>query len=125
MDDAFHKERDVSQFIYLYRSSDAARNEAMGTPERAQQNMQKWVAWMRELETHGHMKDRGQPLERSGKVVKGPHKTVTDGPYVEAKDLIGGFSLVEANDLEQAVQLSRGPVDGLGESTLGRHLELP
>jgi hypothetical protein len=98
----------MSQFVYLYRMADTARQEAMGTPERAQQNMQKWMAWMRDLDTKGHLKDRGQPLERVGKVVRGQQKMVTDGPYAEAKDLVGGFTIVEARDIEQAVELSRG-----------------
>jgi hypothetical protein len=88
--------------------ADAARNDAMGTPERAQQSMQRWMAWMRELDAKGHLKDRGQPLERTGKVVRGQQKTVTDGPYTETKDLVGGFTIVEASDIDQAVELSRG-----------------
>jgi len=52
----------MSQFLYLYRMADAARQEAMGTPERAQQNMQKWMKWMQALDAQGHLKDRGQPL---------------------------------------------------------------
>jgi hypothetical protein len=98
----------MSQFIYLYRTSDAARQESMGTPERAQQNMQRWMSWLKELDAKGHLKDGGQPLERTGRVVSGKSKTVTDGPYAEAKDLIGGFSIVEARDIDQAVELSRG-----------------
>ena len=98
----------MSQFVYLYRMTDAARQENASTPERAQQNMQRWMAWFRDLDSRGHLKDRGQPLERTGKVVRGQQKTVTDGPFTEAKDLIGGFTLVEARDIDQAVELSRG-----------------
>jgi hypothetical protein len=98
----------MSQFLFLYRMSGATRTERMGTPEAAQQSMQQWMAWMRELDQKGHLLDRGQPLEMSGKVVRGPKKTVTDGPYAEAKDLIGGFTLVEARDIDQAIELSRG-----------------
>jgi hypothetical protein len=98
----------MSQFIYLYRTSDAARQESMGTPERAQQNMQRWMAWLKELDAKGHLKDHGQPLEPTGRVVRGKNKAITDGPYAEAKDLIGGFSIVEARDIDQAVELSRG-----------------
>ena len=54
----------MSQFLYLYRSNPATRQETMGTPERAQQNMQRWMPGCRELDTKGHLKDRGQPLER-------------------------------------------------------------
>jgi hypothetical protein len=98
----------MSQFLYLYRSSESARHETMGTPEKAQQNMQRWVAWFKELDANGHLKDRGQPLETGGKVVKGAQKSVVDGPYTEAKDVIGGFTIVEAKDIDQAVVLSRG-----------------
>ena len=98
----------MSQFLYLYRMTDASRQAAMGSPEHAQQSMQRWMIWMRELDTKGHLKDRGQPLERTGKVVRGQQKSVTDGPYLEAKDLVGGFTLVEARDIDQAVELSRG-----------------
>jgi hypothetical protein len=98
----------MSEFVYLFRIGEAAQRDAMGTPERAQQSMQRWLAWMRELETQGHLKDRGQPLDRAGKVVRGKQKMVTDGPYAEAKDLVAGFIVIEARDLEQAVELSRG-----------------
>ena len=98
----------MSQFLYLYRMTEASRQENMGTPERAQQSMQRWMKWMNDLDAKGHLKDRGQPLERTGKVVRGQQKTVTDGPFTEAKDLVGGFTLVEARDIDQAVELSRG-----------------
>ncbi len=104
----------MSQFVYLYRGGEAGRS-----PEQAQQMMQKWMTWMKELGAKGHIKDQGQPLERSGKLVKGKQKTVTDGPFAEAKDIVGGYTLVEASDLAQAVELSKGcpifEVDGAVE----------
>src|SRR6266540_1825278 len=98
----------MSEFIFLYRSTDAAARENMGTPEKAQQSMQAWMGWLRELETKGHLKSAGQPLERSGGVVRGSKKVVTDGPFTESKDLISGFSVIEARDLAEAIELSKG-----------------
>ena len=98
----------MSDFVYLFRIGEDAQREAMGTPERAQQIMERWMVWMRELETRGHLKDRGQPLDRAGKVVRGPQQTVTDGPYVEVKDLVAGFIVVDARDLAHASELARG-----------------
>ena len=98
----------MSDFVYLFRASDEGRRAAMGTPEQAQQSMQAWLAWIRDLEAKGHLKDRGQPLDAGGRVVRGPRKVITDGPYVEAKDMVLGFIVVEAGDLEQAVELSKG-----------------
>jgi len=97
----------MAQFLYLYRNTPVARNEAMGTPETAQRSMQLWLKWMADLEARGHLKDRGQPLETGGKVVRG-HNAVNDGPYAEAKDVVGGYSIVEARDINEAVDLSHG-----------------
>lgn len=96
----------MSQFVLLFRATAAEQREAMGTPERAQKSMQAWLAWIRDLEANGHMKERGQPLEPTGKVVRGKDRVVTDGPFAEAKDLVLGFIVIEARDMAEAVELS-------------------
>jgi hypothetical protein len=98
----------MSEFVYLFRTGDIEQRQAMGTPERAQQTMGKWMAWMHELEAKGHLKERGQPLNRTGKVVRGAERTITDGPFIEVKDMVAGFIVVRAEDLEQAAALAAG-----------------
>lgn len=98
----------MTDFVFLFRIGAAEQREAMGTPERAQQSMQAWMAWMQGLEASGHLKNRGQPLDRSGRVVRGHGKVVTDGPYVEVKDLVAGFIVVSARDIDQAAELASG-----------------
>jgi len=93
----------MSEFLFVYRGGQRAQSSA----EQMQQVMQKWVTWMQGLAEKGHLKDRGHPLEPQGKLVGGTGKNVTDGPYAE-KDLVGGYSLIEANDLTQAAELSKG-----------------
>ena len=93
----------MSQFVYLYRGTERGRS-----PEKMQESMKKWMAWFKQLTDQGHIKDIGQPLEHTGKLVKGKQKIITDGPFAETKDIVGGFTLVEARDLEQAVELSKG-----------------
>ena len=104
----------MSEFIYLYRGGRRGQS-----PEQSQQIMQKWLAWMKVLTASGNLKDPGQPLEAEGKVVAGRGGTITDGPFAEAKDLVGGFSLIEADSLAHAAQLANGcpilEVDGLVE----------
>jgi hypothetical protein len=90
----------MSQFLYVFRGG-----LMDGSPEQMQQHMQKWVGWMKQLSETGNLKG-GDPLEKGGKVVT--QKNVTDGPYAEAKDVIGGYLLIEAKDLPHAVELSRG-----------------
>ena len=101
----------MSEFVYLYRGGE----RMPGSPEQAQQQMQRWMGWLKELTDKGHIKDPGHPLESSGKLVKGKPKTVTDGPFAEAKDVVGGYTLVQARDVAQAVELTSGcPILDIG-----------
>jgi hypothetical protein len=94
----------MSEFVYLYRGGDRGAD----SPEQAQQRMQKWMTWMKGLGDKGHIKDPGHPLERAGKIVTGKQKSVTDGPFAEAKDVVGGYTLVQAGTLAEAVELTTG-----------------
>jgi hypothetical protein len=94
----------MSEFLFLYRGGEAGRS----SPEVAQQTIQKWMTWMKELGAKGYIKDQGHPLERTGTLVKGQKKVVTDGPFAEAKDIVGGYTLIQAKDLSQATELSLG-----------------
>jgi hypothetical protein len=98
----------MNDFVLLFRATEDGQREAMGTPERAQKSLQGWLAWIRHLEANGQLKERGQPLQPTGKVVSGKKKVVTDGPYVEAKDLVLGFIVIAARDLDHAVAISTG-----------------
>jgi len=102
----------MSEFTYLFRG-----RETSGSPEQMQKHLEKWVAWFKELGAKGHIKDPGHPLEGAGMVVKGRQKIVTDGPYAEAKDVVGGYMLIEARDLAHAVEISKGcPILEVGGS---------
>ena len=57
-------------------------------PEAAQKSMQSWMAWMGELDKKGHLKDRGQPLERTGKVVRGQERSVILGCIEDGPNLV-------------------------------------
>ena len=96
----------MSEYVLLFRSTESEHMERMGTPQRAQQSVQAWHAWVRELEAKGHLKNPGQPLDRTGKVVR--KHSVVDGPFVVAMDMVLGFMVIEARDLDEAVTLSGG-----------------
>jgi hypothetical protein len=108
----------VSEFVLLYRSTNEAYREAAGSSDKASQTIAKWQAWFKDMSERGQLKNIGQPLDRSsGKVVGGKKKTVTDGPYAEAKEVVGGFSIIEARDLNEAAHIASGcPILELGGS---------
>lgn len=92
----------MSEFLYLYRGGQRGQ-----TPEESEQIMGKWMAWFKDLTAKGNLKDGGQPLEPEGRNV-GANGAITDGPFAEAKDIVGGYTLVEAGSLAQASELARG-----------------
>ena len=96
----------MSKFIYLFRNNQTAIQSL--SPEQMQQHVKKWMDWRDTLEKNGHVTQFGERLDGTGKVIKGKAKSVTDGPYIEVKDFIQGYLLVEAKDLDQAVELAKG-----------------
>lgn len=93
----------MASFLYIFRGG-----AEMTSADAQQQNMQKWSAWIADLGKKGHFKG-GEPLDsHAAKVLSGKGKSVTDGPYAEAKDRVGGYLIVDANDLSHATELARG-----------------
>jgi hypothetical protein len=96
----------MAKFMYLFRSNPTGYRSM--SAEQMQQTMKKWMDWKDALEKNGHIKQLGERLDGTGKVVRGKAKSVTDGPYIEVKDFIQGYMLVEAESMDQAVELSKG-----------------
>lgn len=110
----------MSEFTYLFRG-----RPAFASQEERQKQTEKWVVWFKDLSAKGHIKNPGHPLEGTGKVVSGKEKIVKDGPYAEAKDVIGGYSVIEAADLAEAVEISKGcPILETGGSVEVRPIQI-
>lgn len=98
----------MSEYVLLYRNTAEAREQAMGTPERSRASMVKWRAWLDDMTAKGQLKNVGLPLHVDGRVVRGPGRSVTDGPYAETKEVVGGFSIIEARDFAHAAEIASG-----------------
>jgi hypothetical protein len=72
-----------------------------------QQHMKKWISWMEGLGKKGILV-AGEPLHMNGMQVNGKNKLVTDGPFIEAKEVVGGYLIVNAKDIHEAVEISKG-----------------
>ncbi|HLJ12136.1 MAG TPA: YciI family protein [Planctomycetaceae bacterium] len=94
----------MAKFLFVYRGAGEAT--AKLTPEEMQQHMQKWEKWIGEAMQKGWMVDAGDALTGEGRVVGA--KVITDGPFVESKEIVGGFSIVQADTLDAAAQLAKG-----------------
>lgn len=77
------------------------------SPEQLQAQMQEWARWMQGLAAKGKL-GGSQPLMPTGKTVHSPKKIVTDGPFVEGKEMVGGYLICKADTYEEAVEDAKG-----------------
>ena len=95
----------MSKFMFVYRGSHEGMKNA--SPEQMQQVMQMWTDWIQGGTEAGWLLDGGDALKPEGAVVN-PDLSVTDGPFAESKELVGGYSMVEAVDLAAAIKMAKG-----------------
>jgi hypothetical protein len=96
----------MEKFMYLFRGGENHAHNANDS-KAAQENMQAWMDWMGKLQQKGVLVV-GEALQPTGKQVTGTKKTITDGPFVEAKEMVGGLLIVNAKDIHDAVEISKG-----------------
>lgn len=47
-------------------------------------------------------------LQRTGKQINGKSKVVTDGPFIQAKEMVNGYLIINAKDIDEAVEIAKG-----------------
>ena len=96
----------MKEYLLLFRGGDAHRMEEQQSAEAAQAHMQKWAEWMKSLTEQGKFSG-AQPLSKEGRVVAADGNTVTDGPYMEGKEIIGGYLICKADNFDEAVAIAK------------------
>ena len=91
----------MEKFMLIFQGGMSSENTS---PEFMQAQMGKWMAWIEKLSKAGKYVS-GEPLLPGGKLIKGKSKTVTDGPYTEGKEVVGGFFVLNADNYDEAVKL--------------------
>lgn len=96
---------DTRSYMLIFRETTPERYSAM-TAEERRAALDAWNAWCDRLAGAGKLKD-GHPLMPAGRVVgAGASTKPTDGPFTEAKEMIGGYFLVEAASLAETVEIA-------------------
>lgn len=102
----------MKDFMLLFRG---AAQQYDFSPEEMQNHMQKWFGWVDELKSK-NIYVSGEPLIPEGKTVKGRKAVVTDGPFAESKEIVGGFFIIKADSIEHATEIAKDcpdlPLDG-------------
>jgi hypothetical protein len=95
----------MEKFMLLFRNDNTT--DFMPTPEERQATMQKWIDWLNTVAAQGNLVDKGKRLDDDGKVVK-PGNLITDGPYTESKESIGGYTVIQTGSLDEAAAIAKG-----------------
>lgn len=81
---------------------------AVMSPEDMQQAIEKYIRWGTKLREAGVLLASDKLTDEPGKVMRGKGSVrVTDGPYSETKEVLGGYYLVEAETYDRAVEHAR------------------
>ena|SRR5215472_15092734 len=92
------------QYMLLFRGNDWSKGLS---PEEMQKIAGQWMAWFERLTAQGKV-TAGAPLEKEGKTVSGKNgRVVSDGPFAESKEAIGGYFLLKVNTFDEAVAIAQ------------------
>lgn len=112
----------MKEFLLLFRNTDFAPRDL--SAEDFQAITRKWQDWAGGIAAEGKLGSSGSRLSQEGKVLK-PGGVITDGPFVEIRERLGGFLVVKSDTLEEATTLAHGcPVLEIGGSVEIREIVL-
>ncbi len=105
-------ESSAKDFILLFRGGVSRKDMS---PEQMQQIVKQYTEWIDGQRSRGQFLG-GKPLEEEGQVVAGKNgQMVTDGPFMESKEIIVGFVMIRVADRTEAVEIAKGcPILNLG-----------
>ena len=92
----------MAKFMLIYR--DQVENRTPLSPEEMQGFLGMWDAWMKQF--GDRIVESGDELLPTGRVLRAGGE-VANGPYVEAKEIVGGYSIVSADHYEAAIEIAK------------------
>lgn len=94
----------MKEFLLLIRNE--GNPIAQLSPGQQQAHIQKVGAYIQQLVSEGKM-TAAQPLENEGKILSRKNGAFTDGPFNETKEIISGYYLLKARDLNEALEIAK------------------
>ncbi len=91
----------MTKYLFLYRNPPAPDRQP--SPEEMQAMFAQWATWKEKFKDH--VVDMGDGLKHGGRLLR--DGKVTDGPLSEAKEIIGGYSIVQAASYDDALKVAR------------------
>jgi hypothetical protein len=95
----------MKEYLMLFKC-DPPQVEDQRSPEEMKAVLQQWQTWIKGIADEGKFSGTNR-LESEGKLVK-PGNIITDGPYAESKEMIGGYLVVKADSIDEAAEMAKG-----------------
>ena len=96
----------AAPFLLLFRNAGSDTHEPLSSGERAELT-KAWNDWYEDLALKGKVQ-HGRPLGLQGRVVSGTRgQLVTDGPYAETKEVVGGYFFLSVADIDEATEIAK------------------
>jgi hypothetical protein len=95
----------MKEYLLLFRGGELEM--AAQSPEQSQAHLQRWRRWMEEIGKQGKFVG-AQPLAKTGKTITGDKKVVSDGPFMEGKEIVGGYLICKADTYDEAIGIANG-----------------
>ena len=106
----------MAKFLFLQRGGGCNDPSQMSADEM-DALMKSCMEWMQAGKDEGWLLDPGAPLS-GGAAVVDKSLAVTDGPFAEARELVGGYTMIEAADLATACELAKRTIKMTGAGTI-------
>lgn len=92
----------MNQFLIIVRGSD----HSVASPEEMQRRMNLFGEWVQKVLDGRYVS--GAPLEESdARLLKSKTEVLTDGPFIESKEMISGYFVIQSKDINEAVELTK------------------
>ncbi|MCI0450211.1 MAG: YciI family protein [Chlorobi bacterium] len=92
----------MKDYLLLFRGGEM---QGLSEEER-NKHLAKWGQWIGSLSKEGKFAG-GDPLGVEARVISGKKMAVTDGPYAESKEMVGGYLIIKAADLNSATEITK------------------
>ena len=110
----------MNEFALIFRND--FQPEVKFSPVEMQVIMQQWQSWMGGMAARGQLANSGNRLGGNGKTLK-PNNVVTNGPYAELKEMVSGYILIKADDIDAAAEIAKGcPILNVGGNVEVRNI---
>ena len=97
----------MQEFLLVFRfTKSGGTPEPAPSPEQMQSMMKAWQDWIGSIAAQNKLVSTGKRLGEDGRVVK-PGNVVTNGPFVEIKEAVGGYMFIRAENIDEAAELSK------------------